>query len=119
MCHEHGHGSPRRRSDGRRGGSIGRSATGHAGAGAAIGAGVGALAGGAIGNSVDEQEKRNRALIEARLGRPVAAGQVTKEEVVNMTQNRVDETLIVNHVRAHGMATRWHLLTSLCCNKAG
>ena len=86
-------------------GALVGSATGRTGAGAAIGAGVGALAGGAIGNSVDEQEKRNRALIEARLGRSVAAGQVTKEEVVSMTQYRVDEALIINHVRAHGMAT--------------
>lgn len=83
-------------------GALVGSATGHAGAGAAIGAGVGALTGGAIGNSVDEEEKRNRALIEARLGRPVA-GQVTKEEVLSMTQARVDESLIINHVRAHGM----------------
>jgi hypothetical protein len=80
-------------------------ASGHAGAGALVGAGVGALAGGAIGNSADEQERRNRALIEARLGRPVVVGQVSKEEVVSMTQYRVDEALIINHVRAHGMAT--------------
>ncbi len=80
------------------------SATGHAGAGAAIGAGVGALTGAAVGSSVDEQERRNRALIEARLGRSVAAGQVTKEDVISMTQYRVDEGLIINHIRAHGMA---------------
>ncbi|MGA2619046.1 MAG: glycine zipper domain-containing protein [Thermoguttaceae bacterium] len=84
-------------------GALVGSATGHAGAGAAIGAGVGALTGAAIGNSVDEQERRNRALIEARLGRSVAAGQVTKEDVISMTQYRVDEALIINHIRAHGM----------------
>jgi hypothetical protein len=77
------------------------SATGHAGAGAAIGAGVGALTGGAIGNSVDEQEKRNRQLIEAQLGHAIIAGMVTKEEVIAMTQARVDEALIINHVHAH------------------
>jgi hypothetical protein len=84
-------------------GALVGSATGHAGAGAAIGAGVGALAGGAIGNSADEQEKRNRELIEARIGHPVA-GAVTKEEVISMTQAHVDEALIINHVHAHGMA---------------
>jgi hypothetical protein len=81
------------------------SATGHAGAGAAIGAGVGALAGGAIGNAEDEREKHNRALIEAQLHRSVAAGAVTRDEVLAMSQNHVDEALIINHVRAHGMAT--------------
>ena len=79
------------------------SATGHAGAGALIGAGVGALAGGAIGNSADAEEKRNRALIEARLGRPVA-GATTKEDVLAMSQSHIDEALIINHIRAHGMA---------------
>ena len=86
-------------------GALVGSATGHAGAGAAIGAGVGALTGAVVGNSVDEQEKRNRALIEAQYGRPIAAGRVTKEEVVGMTQYHVDEALIINHVRTHGMAT--------------
>ncbi len=86
-------------------GALVGSATGHAGAGAAIGAGVGALTGAVVGNSVDEQEKRNRALIEAQLGRSIAAGRVTKEEVVSMTQYKVDEALIINHVRTHGMAT--------------
>jgi hypothetical protein len=78
------------------------SATGHAGAGAAIGAGVGALTGGAIGNAEDEQEKRNRALIEAQLGRQVVAGAVTKEDAVVMTQNHIDPALIINHIHSHG-----------------
>ena len=85
-------------------GALVGSATGHAGAGAAIGAGVGALTGGVIGNSVDEQEKRNRALIEAQYGRSLAAGRVTKEEVISMSQNHVDDALIINHIHANGMA---------------
>ncbi len=84
-------------------GALVGSATGHAGAGAAIGAGVGALTGAVVGNSVDEQEKRNRALIEAQIGRSMA-GRVTKEDVIAMTQNRIDENVIINHIRAHGMA---------------
>jgi hypothetical protein len=79
------------------------SASGHAGAGAAIGAGVGALTGAVVGNSVDEQEKRNRAILEAQVGHSLA-GRVTKEEIVSMTQYHVDEALIINHIRAHGMA---------------
>ena len=77
---------------------------GNTGAGAAIGAGVGALSGAAIGAGMDESEARNRALIEARLGRQVAAGAVTIPDVVAMTRSGVDEGLIINHVHAHGLA---------------
>ena len=73
-------------------------------AGAAIGAGVGTLSGAAIGSSLDDIEARNRAMIEARLGRPVVAGAVTPPEVIAMAQAGVDDELIVNHIRAHGVA---------------
>ena len=79
-------------------GALVGSATGHAGAGAAIGAGVGAVTGAVVGNSIDEQQKRDRAIAAAS-----AAGRVTKEEVVSMTQNRVDEALIINQIRGRGM----------------
>ena len=85
-------------------GALVGNATGHPGAGAAIGAGVGALSGAAIGAGMDEVEAKNRAMIEAHLGRRVAAGAVTMDEVIAMTQARVDEELIVNHIRANGMA---------------
>lgn len=73
-------------------------------AGAAIGAGVGTVTGAAIGGSLDEIEARNRAAIESRLGRPVAAGAVTMADVVAMSQAGVDEQVIVNHVNLHGVA---------------
>lgn len=73
-------------------------------AGAAIGAGVGTLSGAAVGSSLDEIEARNRFAIESRLGRPVAAGAVTPEEIVAMTQAGVGPDIIVNHVRIHGTA---------------
>lgn len=79
-------------------------AVGNTGAGAVVGAGVGALSGAAIGSGLDEVEAKNRAMIEARIGRPVAAGAVTFEDVVAMTRAGVDEELIVNHVRANGAA---------------
>jgi hypothetical protein len=79
-------------------------ATGNTGAGAAIGAGVGALTGAAVGSSLDEIEARNRAEIEARLGRPPAAGAVTVEEVIAMTQSGVNEEVIATHVRNNGVA---------------
>jgi hypothetical protein len=78
-------------------------ALGNTGAGAAIGAGVGALSGAAIGAGQDQAEARNRALIESRMGRPVA-GAATIADVVSMTHSNVDEALIINHIRSHGLA---------------
>ncbi len=79
-------------------------AVGHTGAGAAIGAGVGTLAGAAVGGALDDIEARNRAQIAAQMGRPVPAGLVTFDDVIAMTRAGVDEDLIVNHVRANGVA---------------
>jgi len=80
------------------------SAVGKTGAGAAIGAGVGALSGLAVGSEMDKMEAKNRAMIEQRLGRQVAPGAVTINEVIAMTQAKVDEELICNHIQANGMA---------------
>ncbi|MEX2120319.1 MAG: glycine zipper domain-containing protein [Pirellulales bacterium] len=85
-------------------GAIVGDAVGNTGAGAAIGAGVGALSGAAIGSGLDEVEAKNRAMIEARMGRPVAAGAVTFQDVVAMTHAGVDEDLIINHIGANGVA---------------
>jgi hypothetical protein len=78
-------------------------ATGNTGAGAVIGAGLGAITGSAVGASLDEIEARNRAEIEARLGRPVAAGAVTMDDVIAMTAAGVDEQVIVTHVQSNGV----------------
>ncbi len=79
-------------------------ATGHTGAGAAIGAGVGALTGAAVGGALDDIEARNRAEIEARLGRPPAPGAVSIDEVIAMTHAGVNEEVIATHVRNNGVA---------------
>ena len=84
---------------------IGDAAGGKALPGAAIGAGLGAIAGGVTGGALDEIEAQNRAMIEQQLGRQVAAGVVRIDDVVAMTQAGVDDELIVNHVRAHGVAS--------------
>ncbi|HUG92029.1 MAG TPA: glycine zipper domain-containing protein, partial [Planctomycetaceae bacterium] len=73
-------------------------------AGAAIGAAVGTLSGAAVGASLDDIEARNRAEIAARLGRPAPVGAVTVTDVIAMTQAGVSEPVIVNHIRAHGVA---------------
>jgi hypothetical protein len=73
-------------------------------AGAAIGAGVGALTGAAVGNALDEQDARNRAMIAQQYGRPISGNPVTVSDVINMTRSGVDEELIFNHVRTHGVA---------------
>ncbi len=73
------------------------------GAGALIGAGAGALTGAVVGNKIDENDARNRALIEARLGRPVGPGAVSIEDVIAMTRAGVDEQVIVGHVNNNGV----------------
>ena len=79
-------------------------AVGETGAGALIGAGVGALSGAAVGGAMDDIEARNRAQIEAAMGRRIQAGAVSIDDVVAMSQAGVDESLIVNHIRANGAA---------------
>lgn len=79
--------------------------TGNRDKGALIGGVVGGLAGNAIGSSVDEMEARNREMIEQRLGRKVRPGAVTIDDVINMSKAGVDDELIINHIRAHGVAT--------------
>ena len=75
-------------------------ASGNTAAGAVIGAGVGAVTGAAIGASED----RNRALIALRYHCQIGAGAVTIADVINMTRAGVDEGLIINQIRTHGMA---------------
>jgi outer membrane lipoprotein SlyB len=84
-------------------GAVVGNAVGNTGAGAAIGAGVGALSGAAIGGSLDDIEARNRAEIEARLGRPAPAGAVTIDDVIAMTRAGVAEEVVVTHVQNHGV----------------
>ena len=85
-------------------GALVGSAVGAPGAGAVVGAGVGAVSGAAIGGSLDDIEARNRAMIEARLSRPLPQGGVHVEDVIAMTQASVDEVSIINHIRANGVA---------------
>lgn len=82
-------------------------AVGNTAAGAVIGAGVGAVSGAVVGDSVDQIEAQNQAelaAIEARIGRPVAAGAVTLDDVIAMTQAGVEDEVIVRHVQANGSA---------------
>jgi hypothetical protein len=78
-------------------------ALGNTAAGAVIGAGAGALTGAAIGSNQDKAEAQNRAIIEQQVGRQMA-GAVRVDDVVAMTHSGVAPELIINHVRAHGMA---------------
>lgn len=72
-------------------------------AGAAIGAGVGTLSGAAVGSALDQQDANNRAMIAQQLGRQIPANPVTANDVVSMTRAGVNEELIVNHIRTHGV----------------
>ncbi len=84
-------------------GAIVGNAVGNTGAGAAIGAGVGALSGAAIGGSLDDIEARNRAEIEARLGRPAPPGAVSINDVIAMTRAGVSEEVMVTHIQTRGL----------------
>jgi len=85
-------------------GAIVGDAVGNAGTGTAIGAGIGALTGAAVGSELDQIEARNRAMIEQQLGRQLAAGATTMNDVMAMSAAGVDDELIINHIRAHGVA---------------
>jgi hypothetical protein len=85
-------------------GALVGNAVGHPAVGALVGAGVGAASGAAIGSSIDQAEARNRAQIEARLGRPVQPGAVNVGEVVSMSRAGVAEDLMITHIQTHGMA---------------
>jgi hypothetical protein len=85
-------------------GALVGNAVGETAGGAAIGAGIGALTGGTIGGALDDIEARNRAVIAAQLGRPVAQGQATVDEVVAMSRAGVDPRLVINYVNTSGMA---------------
>jgi hypothetical protein len=84
-------------------GAIIGNAVGNPAAGAAIGAGVGAVSGAAIGGALDDIEARNRAEIEARMGRPVAVGGVSTDDVIAMTRAGVAEENVITHIRSHGV----------------
>lgn len=81
-------------------------AAGNTPAGAIIGAGVGTIAGAAVGTGLDTIEERNRAQIEAQMGRQLTAGGVTTGDVIAMSRSGIDPELIMNHVRANGVAKK-------------
>ena len=78
-------------------------AAGNTAAGAVIGAGVGALTGAAIGAEKDQEEARNRALIEQQMHRQIEAGAASIQEVVAMTHAGIAEPSIINYVQTRGM----------------
>ncbi|MCE9529059.1 MAG: hypothetical protein K8R36_23675 [Planctomycetales bacterium] len=77
--------------------------SGHPVEGALIGTAIGAITGGAVGDKVQADVDRNRAEVEARMGRQMAAA-VSPEDVVAMTQAGLSDDVIATHIRAHGVA---------------
>jgi hypothetical protein len=80
-------------------------ASGHTGEGALIGAAVGALTGAAVGDSIDQDQARRNAEIQARMGRQLS-GAVTPPDVIQMTQAGLSEELIATHIAANGVQQR-------------
>jgi hypothetical protein len=77
--------------------------SGHPVEGALIGTAIGAITGGTVGDSIDKDVARNRAEVEARMGRQMASA-VTPEDVVAMTQAGLSDDVIASHIRAHGVS---------------
>jgi hypothetical protein len=73
--------------------------------GAAIGSAVGAASGAVVGGVLDEAEARNRQIIEARIGRPMA-GAASHEDIIALAQAGLGDEVIITHVRSHGVAPR-------------
>ena len=61
------------------------------------------MTGAAIGSGLDDVDARNRQ-IAATLGRQVPPGTVSLPDVIAMSKAGVNEELIVNHIRANGLA---------------
>jgi hypothetical protein len=88
-------------------GAIVGNAVGNTGAGALIGAGVGAVSGAVVGDALDDIEARNRAQIAQQMAvhnMQIPTGAVTPGDVLNMSAAGVTPELIVNHIRANGVA---------------
>lgn len=84
-------------------GAVVGNALGNPAAGAIVGAGAGALTGAAVGAGMDNIEAKNRAMIEARLGRSLPPGSVTTSDVIAMSQGQVEPEVIAEHIRLNGM----------------
>lgn len=79
-------------------GAMAGGAGGKADKGALVGAGLGALAGAAIGHQADRADAEMAAAEQA-----VLAQAITIQDVVQMSQAGVDETLIVGQIQAQGI----------------
>jgi hypothetical protein len=85
------------------GAAIGDASGGNALPGAIIGSAVGAITGSVVGEGIDADIARNRAEVEARMGRQMQ-GAVTPEGVIAMTRAGLSESVIATHIRANGVA---------------
>jgi hypothetical protein len=75
-------------------------ASGHPLAGALIGGAAGTVTGAAVGSTVDASNARKQATAIAAQQQAQAA---TVNDVVTMSKSGVNEELILNHIRSHGV----------------
>jgi hypothetical protein len=80
-------------------------ASGHGVEGALLGGAAGMLTGAVVGDSIDRDNARATAEMNARLSQQNSAA-VTTADVVAMTQNGVNEEVIATHIRTSGVAQR-------------
>jgi hypothetical protein len=81
------------------GGAIVGSAFHRPGVGAAIGAGAGGLTGAAVGNAEDKREERTAAAVQAQAQAQAQARALQLNDVVQLTQQRVPDDIIINQIR--------------------
>ncbi|MFL5329598.1 MAG: glycine zipper domain-containing protein [Gemmataceae bacterium] len=74
-------------------------ALGNTAAGAVIGTGVGAVAGGLTGNAIEQSENRQAVAVAAQ---QQAARQLGMTEVVQLSQARTSDAVIISQIRATG-----------------
>lgn len=78
-------------------------ASGNTATGAILGSAVGAMTGAVVGGEMDAMQAENQAMIEQRLGRPMAAA-TTQQDVIAMSQAGLGDEVIIQHLQTHGMA---------------
>jgi len=87
-------------------------------AGALIGGAAGTIGGAIVGDGIDHNIARENAIIEAKIGRRIA-GAAQPEDVAAMAAAGVDDTVIINYIRANGVARKLTTNDVIALHNAG
>ena len=87
-------------------------------AGAAVGAAVGAATGTVVGHSIDDEVAAQEAQLADQLGRSLN-GPVTKDQVIEMNSAGVEDSVIIAHIRSHGVRRKPRVEEVISMSKQG